>query len=102
MSMMEYFEAGYEVVCGSMWGDVKMEDADMVECYMEDGDMELQYVDEDAKSVYYYEVDYGQYDDQVARPFFHECKHRRFCPGARRFSEPFVKNLTIKIQRKTK
>lgn len=70
MSMMEYFEAGYEVVCGSMWGDVKMEDADMVECYMEDGDMELQYVDEDAKSVYYYEVDYGQYDDQVARPFF--------------------------------
>lgn len=70
MSMMEYFEAGYEVVCGSMWGDVKMEDADMVECYMEDDDMELQYVDEDAKSVYYYEVDYGQYDDQTARSFF--------------------------------
>ena len=59
MSMMEYFEMGYQVVCGSMFGDVVMEDAEMVQCYAEDS--EFDHVDEDAMVVYFY--DSQDYDD---------------------------------------
>ena len=59
MSMMEYFEAGYQVVCGSMFGDVVMKDIDDVLCYEEDS--EFDHVDEEAKMVYFY--DSQDYDD---------------------------------------
>lgn len=56
---MEYFEMGYQVVCGSMFGDVAMEDADMVECYEEDAVFES--VDEESKVAYFF--DSQEYDD---------------------------------------
>jgi len=57
--MMEYLEAGYQVVCGSMFGDVVMMDVDDVECYQDDA--VLEYVDDDAMVVYFY--DSQEYDD---------------------------------------
>ena len=59
MSMMEYFEMGYTVVCGSMFGDVTMVDADMVECYEED--CEFTHVDEETHTAYFYDTE--DYDD---------------------------------------
>lgn len=59
MSMMEYFEMGYQVVCGSMFGEVVMEDAEMVECYAEDSEFDS--VDEEAMVVFFY--DSQDYDD---------------------------------------
>ena len=59
MSMKEYFEMGYKVVCESMFGDVEMEDMDMVECYEEDSEFDR--IDEDAKVVYF--VDTQEYED---------------------------------------
>ena len=53
MSMMEYFEAGYKVVAGSMWGDCVMSNANQVECYADDA--ELKWVDEEAKIAYFYD-----------------------------------------------
>lgn len=59
MSMMEYFEMGYQVVCESMFGDVVMEDMDMVECYEEDSAFD--HVDEESHVVYF--VDAQDYDE---------------------------------------
>lgn len=59
MSMMEYFEMGYQVVCGSMFGDVVMEDAEMVECYADDS--VLVSVDDDAHVAHFY--DSQDYED---------------------------------------
>ena len=59
MSMMEYFEMGYKVICESMFGDVVMEDADMVECYAEDS--RFMYVDEEAHEVHF--EDAQEYED---------------------------------------
>ena len=61
MTMMEYFEKGYTVIVGSMWGDVVCKDADMVECYEEDSHFVK--VDEDAKVAYFYEDDDEVYDE---------------------------------------
>ena len=59
MSMMEYFRMGYKVVCESMFGDVVIEDADMVECYAEDS--KIVRVDEEAKVAYF--EDAQEYED---------------------------------------
>lgn len=59
MSMKEYFEMGYKVVCESMFGDVEMEDMDMVECYEEDS--QFVRVDEEAKVAYF--EDAQEYED---------------------------------------
>ena len=59
MSMREYFEMGYKVVCESMFGDVEMEDMDMVECYEEDSEFDR--IDEDAKVIYF--ADAQEYED---------------------------------------
>lgn len=59
MSMMEYFEAGYQVVCGSMFGEVVMEDADMVECYAEDSVFVS--IDDETMVVYFYDAQ--EYED---------------------------------------
>ena len=59
MTMREYFEMGYKVVCESMFGDVEMEDMDMVECYEEDSEFDR--VDEESKVVYF--TDAQDYDD---------------------------------------
>ena len=56
---MEYFEMGYHVVCESMFGDVVMEDMDMVECYEEDSAFD--HVDEESHVVYF--VDTQDYDE---------------------------------------
>ena len=59
MTMREYFEMGYKVVCESMFGDVEIEDMDMVECYEEDSEFDR--VDEELKVVYF--ADVQDYDD---------------------------------------
>lgn len=59
MSMREYMEMGYKVVCESMFGDVEMEDMDMVECYEEDS--QFARVDEKAKVAYF--EDAQEYED---------------------------------------
>lgn len=59
MSMREYMEMGYKVVCESMFGDVEMEDMDMVECYEEDS--QFVRVDEEAKVAYFEDVQ--EYED---------------------------------------
>lgn len=59
MEMMKYFEMGYKVICESMFGDVEMEDAEMVECYADDSVFDR--VDEDAKVVYF--ADAQDYDE---------------------------------------
>ena len=59
MSMMEYFEAGYKVVCGSMWGDYEVQDLEDVEEYSEVSKFES--VDEEKKVVYFY--DSQDYDE---------------------------------------
>lgn len=59
MSMKEYMEAGYKVVCGSMWGDVEIVDADMADCYEDDSVFES--VDEAEKVAYFYDAQ--DYDD---------------------------------------
>ncbi|MBP3630357.1 MAG: hypothetical protein J6J23_02590 [Clostridia bacterium] len=59
MTMREYFEMGYKVVCESMFGDVEMEDMDMVKCYEEDSEFDR--VDEESKVVYF--TDAQDYDD---------------------------------------
>lgn len=59
MSMMEYFEAGYQVVVGSMFGKVVMDDVEMVECYAEDADFED--ADDEMMVVYFYDsYDYDE------------------------------------------
>ena len=59
MTMREYFEMGYKVVCESMFGDMEMEDMDMVECYEEDSEFDR--VDEESKVAYF--EDAQDYDD---------------------------------------
>lgn len=59
MSMMEYFEAGYKVICGSYWGDVEVDDPEEIECYEECSD--LVSVDEEKKEVYFF--DNQDYDE---------------------------------------
>ena len=59
MSMMEYVEMGYKVVCESMWGDVEIEDMEMAECYEEDSVFVK--VDEEAKVAYF--EDAQDYDE---------------------------------------
>ena len=59
MSMVEFFELGYQVVVGSMWGDVKMQSVEDCEWYAEDSAFD--HVDEDAHVVYFY--DSGDYDE---------------------------------------
>ena len=59
MSMMEYVEMGYKVVCESMWGDVEIEDMEMAECYEEDSAFVK--VDEEAKVAYF--EDAQDYDE---------------------------------------
>lgn len=59
MTMKEYFKMGYKVVCESMFGDMEMEDMDMVECYEEDSEFDR--VDEESKVVYF--ADAQDYDD---------------------------------------
>lgn len=59
MSMMEYFEAGYQVVVGSMFGEMVMEDAEMVECYAED--VYFEGADDEMMVVHFY--DSGDYDE---------------------------------------
>jgi len=59
MSMREYVEMGYKVVCESMFGDVEIEDVEMAECYEEDS--QFVRVDEEAKVVYF--EDAQDYDE---------------------------------------
>lgn len=56
MSMKEYFEAGYKVVCGSPWSDYEIQDLDDVECYSHGA--VLEWVDESKKEVYFYDKMY--------------------------------------------
>ena len=58
MSMVEFFEAGYEVVVQSMFGDVLVDDMDMVEAY--EG-AQFDHVDYDAMVVWFF--DEQDYDD---------------------------------------
>jgi len=53
MTMMELFEAGYTVTCGTTYGDLVMETREDVEEYMED-DFQLDEVDHEAKTAYFY------------------------------------------------
>ena len=70
MSMREYVEMGYKVVCESMFGDVEVEDVEMAECYEEDSqfvrvdyeeDSQFVRVDEEAKVAYF--EDAQDYDE---------------------------------------
>lgn len=59
MSMMEYFEMGYKVVVGSMWGDVELLDQYDVECYMDS--TKFEWADDEKKVVYFYDAqDYDE------------------------------------------
>jgi hypothetical protein len=51
--MMELFEAGYTVTCGTTYGDRVMETREDVEEYMED-DFQLDEVDHEAKTAYFF------------------------------------------------
>ena len=53
MTMMEMFEAGYTVTCGTAYGDRVMEDREDVLDAMEDAFV-LEEVDEDAKTAYFF------------------------------------------------
>ena len=59
MSMREYVEMGYKVVCESMFGDVEIEDVEMAECYEEDS--QFVKADEEAKVAYF--EDAQDYDE---------------------------------------
>ena len=59
MSMREYVEMGYKVVCESMFGDVEVKDVEMAECYEEDS--QFVRVDEEAKVAYF--EDAQDYDE---------------------------------------
>ena len=59
MSMMEYFEMGYQVVVGSMWGDEELLDQYDVECYMDS--TKFVEADEEKKVAYFYDAqDYDE------------------------------------------
>ena len=51
--MMELFEAGYTVTCGTTYGDTVMETREDVLDMMEDA-FELDEVDHEAKTAYFY------------------------------------------------
>ena len=53
MTMMELFEAGYTVTCGTTYGDQVMETRDDVLDMMED-DFHLEEVDHEAKTAYFF------------------------------------------------
>ena len=59
MSMREYVEMGYKVVCESMFGDVEVEDVEITGCYEEDS--QFVRVDEEAKVAYF--EDAQDYDE---------------------------------------
>lgn len=61
MTMRDFFEKGYKVICEGMWGDVQMEDLDMIECYEEDSI--FSHVDEEKKIAYFEEESCEDYDE---------------------------------------
>lgn len=50
--MLELFKMGYEIVVGSPYGDLKIEDEADCEVY---GDAALKEIDHEAKTAYFYE-----------------------------------------------
>lgn len=59
MSMMEYFEMGYKIVVGSMWGDEELLDQYDVECYIDS--TKFEWVDDEKKVAYFYDAqDYDE------------------------------------------
>jgi len=53
MTMMEMFEAGYTVTCGTAYGDSVVETVEEVTEMMDEG-YELQEVDHEARTAYFY------------------------------------------------
>lgn len=61
MLLSTMFSKGYTVVVGSMWGDVVMQGLDHCADYEEE--VVLESVDSESMTAYFYEADFGQYDD---------------------------------------
>ena len=65
MTMMELFEAGYTITCGTVYGDTVMETAEDVESWEEEG-MEPSELDETAMTAYFYfEEDWDAYGEDL-------------------------------------
>jgi hypothetical protein len=61
MTLVELFEAGYDVTVGSMFGDVHVDSLEEAMDY--EGTCSLEQIDHDEHTAYFYELDDETYDE---------------------------------------